>query len=192
MIRPDYQDARKKRDTKQPSRKHKIIENFKLPHSFKRRNSALLCKKDRKQGHNDGKRSKRRKLSEKQCTPCCGGVEPLGTQELTPYLQQLADGWDIIESRKLEKTFKFKNFREALDFTNRVGQLAEQQQHHPDITLSWGKVKIELWTHKIGGLHENDFILAAEIDRILVNNQSSRAARSSYAWPWTKRRRPFL
>ena len=98
------------------------------------------------------------KLSEKQCTPCRGGVEPLGTQELAPYLQQIADGWDVIEGRKLEKTFTFKNFKEALDFTNQVGQLAEQQQHHPDIYLSWGKVKVELWTHKIGGLHENDFI----------------------------------
>ena len=104
------------------------------------------------------------KLSEKQCIPCRGGVEPLGTQELTPYLQQLADGWDIIEGCKLEKTFKFKNFKEALDFTNRLGELAEQQEHHPDIYLSWGKVKVELWTHKIGGLHENDFILASCID----------------------------
>jgi 4a-hydroxytetrahydrobiopterin dehydratase len=106
------------------------------------------------------------KLSDKECTPCRGGVEPLGVRELTPYLQQLADGWNIIEGGKLEKTFKFKNFKEALDFTNRLGQLAEQRQHHPDIHLSWGKVRVELWTHKIGGLHENDFILAANIDRL--------------------------
>ena len=66
----------------------------------------------------------------------------------------------------LEKEFKFKNFKEALDFTNKAGQLAERQGHHPDIYLAWGKVKIELWTHKIGGLHENDFILAAGIDRL--------------------------
>jgi 4a-hydroxytetrahydrobiopterin dehydratase len=106
------------------------------------------------------------KMSDKRCTPCRGGVEPLETLELVPYFQQLADGWDVIDDRKLEKTFKFKNFKEALEFTNQVGQLAEEQQHHPDIYLAWGKVKIELWTHKIGGLHENDFILAAGIDRL--------------------------
>jgi 4a-hydroxytetrahydrobiopterin dehydratase len=106
------------------------------------------------------------KLSQKQCTPCRGGVEPLSTQELSAYLHQLADGWEVIEGRKLEKTFKFKNFKDALAFTIEVGQLAEQQQHHPDIYLSWGKVKIELWTHKIGGLHENDFILASGIDHL--------------------------
>jgi 4a-hydroxytetrahydrobiopterin dehydratase len=106
------------------------------------------------------------KLNEKQCTPCRRGGEPLGTQELTPYLQQLADGWGIVDDQKLEKTFKFKNFIEALDFTNRVGQLAEQHQHHPDIYLSWGEVRIQLWTHKIGGLHENDFILATGIDHL--------------------------
>jgi 4a-hydroxytetrahydrobiopterin dehydratase len=106
------------------------------------------------------------KLNEKQCTPCRGGSEPLGTQELTPYLQQLADGWNVVDEHKLEKTFKFKNFIEALDFTNRVGQLAEQHQHHPDIYLSWGEVRIQLWTHKIGGLHENDFILATGIDHL--------------------------
>lgn len=105
-------------------------------------------------------------LSGKQCTPCRGGVDPLGAQELAPYLQQLAEGWEIIDNHKLEKTFKFKNFKEALDFTNQVGQLAEQQQHHPDIFLSWGKVKVQLWTHKIGGLHENDFILATGIDHL--------------------------
>lgn len=106
------------------------------------------------------------KLSARQCTPCRGGIKPLEAQQLAPYLHQLADGWSIIEARKLEKTFKFKNFIEALDFTNRLGQLAEQQQHHPDIYLSWGQVRVQLWTHKIGGLHENDFILADGIDQL--------------------------
>jgi 4a-hydroxytetrahydrobiopterin dehydratase len=106
-------------------------------------------------------------LSEQKCTPCRGGVEPLTEPALSQRLQQLSEGWRVVEGRRLEKDFKFKNFKEALEFTNKVGQLAEQQQHHPDITLSWGKAKIQLWTHKIGGLHENDFILAAGIDRIV-------------------------
>ncbi len=105
-------------------------------------------------------------LSRLQCIPCRGGVEPLVKPAVSEYRKQLSDGWQIIDGKKLQKEFKFKNFREALDFTNNVGQLAEQQGHHPDIALSWGKVSVLLWTHKIGGLHENDFILAAAIDRI--------------------------
>ena len=105
-------------------------------------------------------------LIKQQCTPCRGGVDPLRDEDIQPYLKQLEAGWKVTDDRKLEKTFKFKNFREALEFTNKVGHLAETQQHHPDIHLTWGKVKIQLWTHKIGGLHENDFILAAAIDKI--------------------------
>ena len=103
----------------------------------------------------------------KQCSACRGGVEPMAEPQLSEYLNKLQDGWTLVDARRLERTFKFKNFAEALEFTNRVGQLAEQQQHHPDIHLAWGKVKIQLWTHKIGGLHENDFILAAGIDKIV-------------------------
>ena len=105
-------------------------------------------------------------LSEQKCTPCHGGVEPLAEPMLNEYHKQLAEGWQIIGRKRLERNFKFKNFAEALEFTNKIGQLAEQQHHHPDIHLSWGKVKLELWTHKIGGLHENDFILAAMIDKL--------------------------
>ena len=105
-------------------------------------------------------------LSEQKCTPCQGGVDPLTEPMLPEYHKQLSEGWQIIGGERLERNFKFKNFKEALDFTNKVGQLAEQQGHHPDITLSWGKVKVQLWTHKIGGLHENDFILAAGIDNL--------------------------
>lgn len=105
-------------------------------------------------------------LDGKKCTPCRNGGKPLTEPVLSQYLRQLADGWQIVEGCRLEKLFKFKDFKDALDFTCHVGQLAEEHQHHPDIHLSWGKVQIQLWTHSIGGLHENDFILAAGIDRL--------------------------
>ena len=110
--------------------------------------------------------SKTNGLWGKTCEPYRGGVDPLTEPDLTKYLNMLNEAWEIIESKRLERTFQFNDFSEALAFTNHVGQLAEAQQHHPDIHLSWGKVKIELWTHKIGGLHQNDFILASGIDRI--------------------------
>jgi len=105
-------------------------------------------------------------LSEQKCSPCRGGIEPMSPEDIQSCLDQISEGWQVADNRKLEKMFRFKNFTEALAFTNNVGQLAEQQQHHPDIYLAWGKVKIELWTHKIGGLHKNDFILAAGIDKL--------------------------
>ena len=102
----------------------------------------------------------------KTCEPCRDGVDLLTEPDLSKYLNMLHEEWEIIESKRLERTLKFKDFAEALVFANQVGQLAEEQQHHPDIHLSWGKVKIELWTHKIGGLHENYFILASGIDHL--------------------------
>ncbi len=105
-------------------------------------------------------------LLSKQCIPCSIGAPTLNNEEINKYLKSLKEGWKVIDSKKIEKTYKFKNFMEALDFTNRVGKLAEKEGHHPDIHLSWGKVVIQLWTHKIDGLHENDFILAAKIDEI--------------------------
>lgn len=104
-------------------------------------------------------------LAGKKCVPCSGGVEPLKGALLTKLLEQLGNGWEIIDEHHLEKQYKFKDFALALEFVNKVGQLAEQQGHHPDIYLAWGKVKLVLWTHKIDGLHENDFILAAKVDR---------------------------
>jgi len=103
-------------------------------------------------------------LSAKTCVPCRGGVPPLKGEELIA-LQRQVDGWRVIEEHHVAKTFKFSNFREALTFANRVGELAEEQGHHPDIFLSWGKVEITIWTHKINGLTESDFILAAKIDQ---------------------------
>ena len=103
-------------------------------------------------------------LAEKECVACKGGVPPLKGEALQRLEQQLGNGWTVVREHHLEKEYTFKNFREALAFTNRVGELAEQQRHHPDIGLSWGRVKVTIWTHKIDGLSESDFILAAKID----------------------------
>jgi 4a-hydroxytetrahydrobiopterin dehydratase len=105
-------------------------------------------------------------LSQKNCQPCQKGGIPLSAQQIAEYLPQLAQGWQVVENHHLQKTLRFKNFAEALAFTNRIGELAEQQGHHPDIYLSWGKVVVDLYTHKINGLHGNDFILAAQIDQL--------------------------
>ena len=104
-------------------------------------------------------------LATKTCVPCRGGVPPLKGEELAS-LQEQVDGWNVIEEHHITKTFKFRDFREALEFVNHEGQLAEEQGHHPDIFLAWGKVEITIWTHKINGLTESDFILAAKIDQL--------------------------
>lgn len=106
-------------------------------------------------------------LAKKECVPCKGGVPPLRGNDLAILLEQLGDGWQIVDEHHLEKEYTFKNFREALDFTHRIGELAEAQGHHPDIYLAWGKAKLTIWTHKIDGLTESDFILAAKADEEL-------------------------
>lgn len=93
-------------------------------------------------------------------------------EALSQLYQQLGSGWKVIDEHHLEKEYAFRDFKEALAFTNRVGEVAEQEGHHPDILLSWGKVKIELWTHKINGLSESDFIMAAKCDKILASPSS--------------------
>jgi 4a-hydroxytetrahydrobiopterin dehydratase len=92
-------------------------------------------------------------------------VPPLESDEARRLLKEL-DGWEMIENHHLQKRFDFTNFREALDFVNRIGELSEQQGHHPDICFGWGKVDVTIWTHKINGLTESDFVLAAKIDRL--------------------------
>jgi 4a-hydroxytetrahydrobiopterin dehydratase len=92
-------------------------------------------------------------------------VPPLEGEELLRLSAQLPD-WKVIEKHHIRKTFLFPDFRKALDFVNRVGEVAEEQGHHPDLALSWGKVDVEIYTHKINGLTESDFILAAKIDRV--------------------------
>ena len=104
-------------------------------------------------------------LADKKCVPCRGGVPPLKGQLLRD-LAKLVPEWKVEEEHHLAREFTFPNFREALDFTNRVGEVAEREGHHPDIALAWGKVGITIWTHKIDGLTESDFILAAKIDRL--------------------------
>jgi len=103
-------------------------------------------------------------LAEKVCVPCKGGVPPLNGEEASELLAKLGGGWQVVDGHHLEKDYHFKNFREALAFTNRVGELAEAQGHHPDIHLSWGRVALTIWTHKVNGLTESDFILAAKAD----------------------------
>jgi 4a-hydroxytetrahydrobiopterin dehydratase len=106
-------------------------------------------------------------LAQKECVPCKGGVPPLKGFELNKLADQLGNGWQVIDEHHLEKEYKFKNFKDALAFTNRVGELAEQVNHHPDIYLAWGEVKLTLWTHKIDGLTESDFVFAAKADTVL-------------------------
>ena len=104
-------------------------------------------------------------LAEKTCVPCRGGVPPLTADEIRPLAVQIK-GWSVPDNHHIERTFKFPDFKTALDFTNKVGTLAEEQGHHPDIYLACGKVGIKIWTHKIDGLTESDFVLAAKIDRL--------------------------
>jgi 4a-hydroxytetrahydrobiopterin dehydratase len=103
-------------------------------------------------------------LAAKECVPCKGGVPPLKGQDLRKLQEHLGNNWRVAQEHHLEKEFTFKDFREALTFTNKVGEIAEAQNHHPDIYLAWGKVKVTIWTHKIDGLTESDFVLAAKIE----------------------------
>lgn len=107
-------------------------------------------------------------LATKTCVPCRGGVPPLKGRELAEIHRQLPEWahWKVVNEQHISRTYAFPDFKQALDFVNRVGALAEEQGHHPDILLSWGKVEITLWTHKINGLTESDFIMAAKIDRL--------------------------
>ena len=104
-------------------------------------------------------------LAERQCVPCRGGVPPMKGDEITEMSSQLPD-WQVVNEHHLQRAYRFKDFRETLDFVNRVGELAEEQGHHPDICFGWGKADITIWTHKIDGLTESDFVLAAKIDKL--------------------------
>src|SRR5262249_50947429 len=102
-------------------------------------------------------------LARKTCVPCQAGMPPLEPAEAAVLLREL-NGWEVIDGKKLFKRIKVENFARSLDLANKVGALAEQQNHHPDLLVRWGALNIEIWTHAIDGLTENDFILAAKID----------------------------
>jgi 4a-hydroxytetrahydrobiopterin dehydratase len=102
-------------------------------------------------------------LADKNCVPCRGGVPPCPPEEVVQYLAQL-DGWQAVANHHVTKTYKLADFKEALAFVNRIGAMAEEQGHHPDIYLAWGKVRVDIWTHKIDGLTESDFVFAAKCD----------------------------
>jgi 4a-hydroxytetrahydrobiopterin dehydratase len=104
-------------------------------------------------------------LADRACVPCRGGVPPLEGEELEELSRQVP-GWEVVRGHHLRREFRFQNFREALDFVNRVGELAEEQSHHPDIDFGWGRAGITIFTHKIDGLTESDFVLAAKVDRL--------------------------
>jgi len=103
-------------------------------------------------------------LAKKECVPCRGGVPRLSGEALLRLERELRGGWKVVAEHHLEKTFSFSDFNGAWQFVNRIGALAEEQDHHPEIAFSWGWVKITLWTHKIDGLTESDFIWAAKAD----------------------------
>jgi 4a-hydroxytetrahydrobiopterin dehydratase len=104
-------------------------------------------------------------LAEKHCVPCRGGVPALQGEALAQMQAQLP-GWQVVDGHHLTRSFQFPDFKTALEFVNRAGAIAEEEGHHPDLLLSWGKVDVKTWTHKIDGLTESDFILAAKIDRL--------------------------
>ncbi len=104
-------------------------------------------------------------LANRNCVPCRGDTPPLKGEELDGLRRQVPD-WEVVEEHHLRRAFKFKNFREALGFVNRVGELAEEQGHHPDISFGWGYAEVTVFTHKIDGLTESDFVFAAKVDTL--------------------------
>jgi 4a-hydroxytetrahydrobiopterin dehydratase len=105
------------------------------------------------------------KLSNKRCLPCEGRVEKLRSEQIKDLLSKIS-GWDCVDEHHLSKSLFFDDFAQALEFTNELGAIAETEGHHPEIILNWGRVEIRIWTHAIGGLSENDFILAAKFDEL--------------------------
>lgn len=114
-------------------------------------------------------------LANKQCEPCRGGVAPLGGDQLTALARQVPS-WRLVNEHHLSKTFQFPDFASGLEFVNMIGALADEQGHHPDLQLSWGRVVVQIFTHKIDGLTESDFILAAKIDQLRFSKAGAQKA----------------
>jgi 4a-hydroxytetrahydrobiopterin dehydratase len=114
-------------------------------------------------------------LAERACVPCRGGVPPFDDDQIAPLLAQLGPGWHVVERADAKRgtikiltcSYRFENFADAMQAALRVGEMAEQQQHHPDLHVSWGRLAVDIWTHKIGGLTESDFIFAAKCDVLI-------------------------
>ena len=105
-------------------------------------------------------------LENKSCVPCSGGVPPLNKDEIEKFRNQVGHSWNVNAQGHLHKEFTFKDFMGAMNLANKIAVIAEKEGHHPDITIAWGKCSVEIWTHKINGLTESDFILAAKIDHL--------------------------
>ena len=101
-------------------------------------------------------------LAKKKCVPCAGGVPPLKGEALVELQQELGHDWQVVDEHHLEKTFKFDDWAQAMAFANKVSDIAEEQNHHPDLYIAWGEVKVQIWSHKIDGLTESDFVFAAK------------------------------
>ena len=114
-------------------------------------------------------------LAQRECVPCRGGVPPLGDDAIAPLLAQLGDGWRVEEradnkqgtAKILTRTYRFSDFAQAMAAAVKIGDLAEQQRHHPDLHVAWGRLGVDIWTHKIGGLTESDFVFAAKCDAVV-------------------------
>ena len=106
-------------------------------------------------------------LSKKSCVPCRAGAPKLKKEEIENYLTDLEKDWKVVDNHHLYKKFNFPDFISTLNFVNKIGEIAEEEGHHPNICFTWGIVEVKIWTHKIDGLHENDFILAAKIDKLV-------------------------
>lgn len=104
-------------------------------------------------------------LASRTCEACRADTPPMQSGEIQEFAPQVPD-WEVVEDHHLRRAFRFKNFREALDFVNNVGELAEEQGHHPELHFGWGHVELEVWTHKIDGLTQSDFVFAAKVNRL--------------------------
>ena len=111
-------------------------------------------------------------LAGKKCIPCKVGTPPLSGEELLEFYHQLPDEWQLVNDHQIERTYSFQDFKKALAFVVEVGKIAEEEGHHPNIELSWGKVKLTYWTHKIDGLSEADFVMAAKSDVFYISHGS--------------------